>query len=147
MNGGRMPGGRGRGGRGTNRYGNRGTPRNRQIITRMVDGRRIHNGNHSPDEYRRLTPAQREAVRDMHRQAHSSNGRRNEPNRNIRNLNISAVGYQNESGGTTGTQPDDEHRAPPSSESAVRFAQAGSVGNYLGNRRSHQAPSDHQSSE
>ena len=147
MNGGRMLGGRGRGVRGTNRYGNRGTPRNRQIITRMVDGRRIHNGNYSPDKYRRLAPAQREAVRDMHRQAHSSNGRRNEPNRNGRNLNVSAVGYQDESGGTTGTQPDDDHRAPPSSESAVRFAQTGSVGNYPGNRRSHQAPSDHQSSE
>ena len=148
MGGGRMNGGRGRGGRGTNRYNNRGTSRNRQLITRMVDGRRIHNGNYSPDDYRRLTPAQREAVRDMRRQAHhNQNGRRNEPNRSGRPHNISSVGHHDDSGGTNGAETDDNHRPPPSSESAVRFAQAGSVGSYLGNRRGNHASSDNQSSE
>ena len=62
---GRGPGGRGgnhgRGGRGRGRNNNRNN-RPRSGPTRVVDGRLIHSGSYSIDEYRRLTPAQREAV-------------------------------------------------------------------------------------
>ena len=148
--GGRMSGGRGRGGRGPGRYNNFNSSRNRQLITRMVDGRRIHNGNYSPDEYRRLTPAQREAVRDMRRQAQrNSSNRRNESNRNgQRNHNVSAVGRRNESNGAAEEEENSDETVPVSSSGpAVRFAQSGNVGTFLGNRRNHQANRDNHSSE
>ena len=65
---GRGPGGRGghqgRGGRGRGR-GNSRNNRPRSGPTRVVDGRLIHGGSYSIDEYRRLTPAQREAVKAL----------------------------------------------------------------------------------
>ena len=60
---------RGRGGRGRGRQQNFNNNRHRQILTRMVDGMQVHSGNYSPDEYRRLTPSQREAVKALRRQA------------------------------------------------------------------------------
>ena len=147
--GGRMEGRRGRGGRGHNRYGGRNTSRNRQIITRMVDGRRIHNGNYSPDEYRRLTPAQREAVRDMRRQAHSNhnNSRRNDANRTSRNHNVSGVSRSMETEETTSDDTPITNNHSPSTERTTRFAQAGNVGSYLGNRRYNQSQRDNAPSE
>ena len=112
--------------------------RNRQIITRMVDGRRIHNGNYSPNEYRRLTPAQREAVRDMRRQAYR-NQRNNRNNSNDRNDNINAVTHTNGPGEATGDDVGGTEGPPSSTEATVRFAQAGNVGSYLGNRRNYQS--------
>ena len=134
---GRGRGGRGRG-RGMNRNQDGNLNRSRQIITRMVDGRRIHNGNYSPNEYRRLTPAQREAVRDMRRQAYR-NQRNNRNDTNDRSHSVNAVSHTN---GPREVISDDATGAdgPPSStESTVRFAQAGNVGGYLGNRRNYQA--------
>ena len=64
----------GNGQNGRNRGGNRGNARsrhdsrnsrNRQTLTRFVDVRNVHSGMYSPDEYRRLTPSQREAVKTL----------------------------------------------------------------------------------
>ena len=108
------------------------------MITRMVDGRRIHNGNYSPNEYRHLTPAQREAVRDMRRQAYR-NQRNNRNNSNDRNDNINAVTHTNGPGEATGDDVGGTEGPPSSTEATVRFAQAGNVGSYLGNRRNYQS--------
>ena len=120
------------------RYQDGNSNRNRQVITRIVDERRIHNGNYSLNEYRRLTPAQREAVRDMRRQAHR-NQRNNRNDSNDRNHNINAVTHIDGPGEAPGNDIGGTEGPPSSTEAAVRFAQARNVGSYLGNRRSYQA--------
>ena len=112
-------------------------------MTRMVDRRRIHNGNYTPDEYHRLTPAQREAVRDMRRQAHrdQNNNRRNDSNRTNRNHNVSSVARTLES---DDAPPEDNNNNShsPSTDRMTRFAPAGNVGGYLANRRYNQTQRD-----
>ena len=56
----------GRGGRGRVRSNSRNF-RPQSGPTRMVEGRQIHSGSYSIEEYRRLTPTQREAVKELHR--------------------------------------------------------------------------------
>ena len=121
-----------------NRYCDRNPNQNRQMITRMVDRRRIHNGNYSPDKYRCLIPAQREAVRDMRRQAYR-NHRNSRNDSSNRNHNVNAVGHSNEPGEATGDGVEGTNEPPSSPKAVVRFAPAGNVGSYLGNRRNYQA--------
>lgn len=82
---------RGRGGRGRGRQQNY-SNRNRHILTHMVDGWQVHSGNYSPDEYRRLTPSQQEAVKALRRQARLQSAEQNNQNqRNERRTTVSGV--------------------------------------------------------
>ena len=86
----------------------------------------IHNGNYSPNKYRHLTPAQREAVRDMSRQAHRHQ-RNNKNDCNDRNHKINAVAHTNGPGEATGNDVEGTDGPPSSTKAAVRFAQGVAV--------------------
>ena len=130
----------GRGGRGGRGRGRRQpfSPRSRPLLTRIVDGRRVNSGNYSPEEYRRLTPAQREAVKALRRQA------RDEMNaggaqRDERRAGVSSVTFsppENTSDGVTHNEPSEGSLGRESGVSSVT-APSGSVGSYLGSRRNH----------
>ena len=144
-------GGRGqrgqRGGRGNNRQRNWGTNRNRQTLSRFVDGRRIHNGNYSPEEYRRLTQPQREAVRDMRRQAYQNNiNNRRDIQRTTRDVNVSGLSQTQNNNADNEEESTDETNDAQADNTGVRFAQSGNVGTYLGQRRSGHNPRQTRSS-
>ena len=111
--------------------------RNRSIITRFVDGRQIHSGNYTPDEYRRLTPAQREAVKALRQQARQQNASTPGDHSN-RQVNINGVGAvlneaEENHDSETGSTPND---APTSTAGLSSItAPSGGVGSYLSNRR------------
>ena len=132
-----------RGVRGNNRQHDGNSNQSRQIVTRFVDGRRIHNGIYIPKERRRLTQPQYKAVRDMRRQAHRSNqNNRNKRNNQLRpnsDMNISGLsqvrGNEEENGEGGG-----DHVDHAQGDGTVCIAQARSVENYLGQRRSNHNP-------
>ena len=131
-------GGRGRGGRasGRGRYMPR-NGRNRSILTRFVDGRQIHSGNYTPDEYRRLTPAQREAVKALRQQARQQNVTHSGDQHN-RQVNINAVGVtSNEEEDNLGSASNSTPADTPTSTGGLSSitAPSGGVGSYLGSRR------------
>ena len=127
----------GRGGRGRGRYQPYNS-RSRPLLTRTVDGRRINSGNYSPDEYRQLTPAQREAVKALRRQAregmNAGGGQRNERRANVSSVTFSPP--EQMSDGVTHNEPSDVSLGRETGVSSVT-APSGSVGSYLGSRRSH----------
>lgn len=136
---------RGRGGRGRGRQQNYGN-RNRNILTRMVDGRQVHSGNYTPEEYRRLTPSQREAVKALRRQARLQATEQANQNRNERRSIVSGVTVAPETtsdttGGNSVMSP--LTQSSSAANASTNAAPAGSVGSYLGSRRSHhtQSPS------
>jgi len=136
---------RGRGGRGRGRQQNYGN-RNRNILTRMVDGRQVHSGNYTPEEYRRLTPSQREAVKALRRQARLQATEQANQNRNERRSIVSGVTVAPETtsdttGGNSVMSP--LTQSSSAANASANAAPAGSVGSYLGSRRSHhtQSPS------
>ena len=134
-------GGRGgRGGRGRGRR-NHFNSRSRPLLTRIVDGRRVNSGNYTPDEYRQLTPAQREAVKVLRRQAREEMNSQND-HRNDRRAGVSSVTFlpsEQTSDGNPNNDPSDGSTGRESGVSSVT-APSGSVGSYLGNRRSHRNP-------
>ena len=134
-----------RGGRGHSRQRNWNQNRGRPTLSRIVDGRRVHSGNYSTDEYQRLSQSQRDAVRDLRRQAQQQSNEaqnRNDQRRSNRNPNISAIST---SGNDGEVSPNDEEEQP--TDGTVRFAPSGSVGSYLGNRRSGQGFRENAASE
>ena len=134
-NGGR--GGRGRGGRGPNRRFPPRNNRNRTILTRFVDGRQVHSGNYSPDEYRRLTPQQREAVKSLRQQARQQ-GNNPQGDQSTRRVSISGIGTSNRQGGderSSQSSTSTVDNAPSSSGVSTITAPSGGVGSYLGSRR------------
>ena len=131
---------RGRGGRGRGRQQNFNNNRHRQILTRMVDGMQVHSGNYSPDEYRRLTPLQREAVKALRRQARLQSPDQNNQRGNRRNV-VSGITVTPEPTTSNPTTNDSTVLQLTQSSTVANMsgnnAQAGSVGSYLSNRRSH----------
>lgn len=125
---------RGRGGRGGRRNGRQGQRinRNRPHLTRFVDGRQIHSGNYSPDEYRRLTPSQREAVKALRQQARQQDNQSRTPDRRavVSGVTIAAEEPSNNSG-----QSNQSARTTTTSGVSSITAPSGGVGSYLGNRR------------
>ena len=113
-------------------------PRNRQILTRFVDGRNVHSGTYSPDEYRRLTPSQREAVKALRQQLARQRPNERHSNNNPR-AGVSGVStsIHNVPDGTSA--PTNNSSDMPTSSSGISSisAPSGGVGSYLGNRRSH----------
>lgn len=65
---GRGRGGRGRGGRGRGRGRGRGYRKPRTYLTKIVQGKEVHNGNYSGPDFANLTREQREAVKELRRQ-------------------------------------------------------------------------------
>ena len=136
----------GRGGRGNNRRFQPRNNRNRTVLTRLVDGRQVHSGNYSPEEYRRLTPSQREAVKALRQQARqqSGNGR---PATNPRRVTISGVEASTvDSSGNHGSQSNSataENTTSSPSFSTIT-APSGRVGNYLGSRGGQRHSSHHE---
>ena len=127
----------GRGGRGRGRR-QQYNPRSRPLLTRIVDGRRINSGNYTPDEYRQLTPAQREAVKALRRQAREEMNNNNN-HRNEQRASVSSVTFlpsEQTSDGNPQNDPSDGSTGRESGVSSVT-APSGSVGSYLGSRRSH----------
>ena len=114
-------------------------PRSRPFLSRVVDGRRINSGNYTPDEYRRLTPAQREAVKALRRQAREG-ANNNSLQRDERRAGISSVTLSASVATNDGdNNQNDQSEASTGRESGVSSvtAPSGSVGSYLGSRRSH----------
>ena len=60
--------GRGRGGRGRGRGRGRGNRKPRTYLTRVVQGKEIHNGNYHSSDFANLTREQKDAVRDLRKQ-------------------------------------------------------------------------------
>ena len=132
-------GNQGRGGRGgyRSRYNQRNN-RNRTILTRVVEGRQVHSGNYLPDEYRRLTPSQREAVKALRRQACNQQNSSNNSDGQERRVGISGIdSSQSNSGSTQRSQPASDQYETPTPVSSVSTITAPSegVGAYLGNHR------------
>ena len=129
---------RGRGGRGRGRSQNHNNYRNRNVLTRMVDGRQVHSGNYTPEEYRRLTPSQREAVKALRRQVRAQASEQNNP-RNERRTIISGVAMAPETNISNPTMNDGSvsQLTQPSSgaDTSSHTAPSGSIGSYLSNRR------------
>ena len=65
---GRGRGGRGRGGRGRGRGRGRGNRKPRTYLTRIVQGKEVHNGNYNGADYANLTREQKDAVRELRQQ-------------------------------------------------------------------------------
>ena len=131
-------GGRGRGDRANSR--GRHVPRNgrnRSVLMRFVDRRQIHSGNYTPDKYRRLTPAQREAVKALRQQVRQQNV--NHPgNQHNQHVNINAVGAtSNEEDDNLGSASNATLADTPTSTGGLSSitAPSGGVGSYLGSRR------------
>ena len=60
--------GRGRGGRGRGRGRGRGNRKPRTYLTKVIQGKEIHNGNYSSSDFANLTREQKDAVKDLRRQ-------------------------------------------------------------------------------
>ena len=65
---GRGRGGRGRNGRGRGRGRGRGNRKPRTYLTRIVQGKEVHNGNYNAADYSNLTREQKDAVRELRQQ-------------------------------------------------------------------------------
>ena len=128
----------GRGGRGRGR-GNGRNNRPRSGPTRVVDGRTIHGGSYSIDEYRRLTPAQREAVKAIRRQMRQHTGGQNNPSWNDRRAGVNSVTIANDA--THSSNNDGSDQSQLTTQVSAITAPSGSVGSYLGNRRNNRNPS------
>ena len=128
-------GGRGRGrGRGNNRNN-----RLRSGPTRVVDGRLIHSGSYSIDEYRSLTPAQREAVKALRRQMRQQTGGQNNPSWNDRRAGVNSITMNSNT--IDSSNNDSGNQSQLNTQVSAITAPAGSVGSYLGNRRNNRNPS------
>jgi len=131
-------GNRARGNRGRGRGRGRGNPRGsrgRQPLTRVVEGRQVHSGNYSADEYRRLTPSQREAVKDLRRQARQqadgNNNSWNERRAGVSSISVTPdVAAENNGNGN-----DNSSNSQSGTHVSSLTARSGSVGTYLSNRR------------
>ena len=124
----------GRGGRGRGRSNSRNF-RPRSGPTRMVEGRQIHGGSYSVEEYRCLTPAQREAVKDLRRQMRQQRGGQGHNPRNDRRTGISSVMFA--AADTDNPSNNSDQSGSPTLTSTI-MTPSGSVGSYLGSRRSNQ---------
>ena len=65
---GRGKGGRGRGGRGRGRGRGRGNRKPRTYLTKMVQGKEIHNGNYTSADFANLTREQKDTVKELRQQ-------------------------------------------------------------------------------
>ena len=117
-------------------------PRSWPFLSRVVDKRQINSGNYTPDEYQRLTPAQREAVKALQRQAregvNNNSVQRDERRAGISSVTLSASVATNDGD----NNQNDQSEASTGRESGVSSvtAPSGSVGSYLGSRRKHRNP-------
>jgi len=123
---------RGRAVRGRGRGNTRGS-RGRNLLTRIVDGKQVHSGNYSAEEYRKLTPSQREAVKDLRRQMRQQNDMNNE-SWNVRRAGVSSV-TTTPNASTVNNNNDNESNSQAPTHISNITAQSGSVGSYLSNRR------------
>ena len=143
-------GGRGRNGRGRDRGGRgRGNRKPRTYLTKIVQGREIHNGNYPSAEFADLTREQKDAVRELRRRGEELAAGMQADSVSIKSLISEAVSAKLEQAVINGvanatTDNDGEVRDTSSSNGdgstiqstgSRRKAPSGSVGDFLSNKK------------
>lgn len=150
---GRGRGGRGRNGRGRGRGRGRGYRKPRTYLTKIVQGREIHNGNYSSTDFAALTREQKEAVKELRRRGEEMAATTDVAS--IQSLVSQAIGEKLEAAviaGVANATEDNEadtlvstsgsssgvgtaHSGLTTQSGTKRQAQAGNVGNFLSNKK------------
>ena len=114
------------------------------VPSETVDGKRVEGRSYSTDEWRKLTPAQRTAVRRLQRAAKSSSGKKDKPynTRNLSKTDVSSISEAIISGmingkSEKGDAPDDVSKVTDDGNNSTnkRKAPPGGAGEFLMKRK------------
>ena len=121
------------------------------MLMKTVDGKEVRSSSYPMDEFKKLTKAQREAVKELRSQLKTQRSNNNKPSSNVNSVGLTSVdnrvrfleqaivaGVDNASTATNDNTRDDTSELSGSANTATGSTTEGAAGSYLRNRRSNQ---------